>query len=208
MIDAVRKVLDTKSVIAGHLHGVGFDGPVIADALKTAATHSIKLSSLIDKKGALLEILQRVDLSPGNLRLTLILTPLISMKGRDAVCPLLVRDIPIQIRRRGVEMKLSIEGQKAHGKIDPVLIKAVARGNVWFEELRSGATRTIRDIATKFGVSESYVNSLLPLAFLAPDIVEDIIHGRQPTTLSGERLIKQLDLPSDWMEQRRVLGFT
>jgi hypothetical protein len=45
------------------------------------------------------------------------------------------------------------------------------------------------------------------LAFLAPDIIESILSGRQPTNLSLEKLTKQIDLPIHWEEQRQLLGF-
>jgi hypothetical protein len=45
------------------------------------------------------------------------------------------------------------------------------------------------------------------LAFLAPDIVEAILDGRQPLELTAERLIRNSRLPISWPEQRRALGF-
>jgi len=47
----------------------------------------------------------------------------------------------------------------------------------------------------------------MPIAFLAPDITEAILDGRQPTELSAARLKRMRDLPLDWQQQRRYLGF-
>ncbi len=47
---------------------------------------------------------------------------------------------------------------------------------------------------------------ILPLATLAPDIVEAILDGRQPDYLTVGRLEK--GFPIDWTEQRRTLGFS
>lgn len=77
----------------------------------------------------------------------------------------------------------------------------------WMEALRSGQHPTQAAIADMEGVSTRYVGQLLPLAFLAPDIVESILAGRQPVDLTAEKLIKQVELPLEWAEQRRVLGF-
>jgi DNA invertase Pin-like site-specific DNA recombinase len=207
VIEAAQQILNDKSMIAGCMHDAGFKGPVIADVLGIAIVQSKKLSSRTDSAETLYSILQRVDLSQGNMRLTLQLAPIVENQEKDAACPVLVKDIPLQIRRRGVEMKLVIEGPKVHSSTDPILIKAVARGRIWFEELQSGAIKTIHDIALKYNVSDSYIRALLPLAFLAPDIVEAIVQGQQPVTLTADRLIKHIDLPIDWAEQRRVLGF-
>jgi hypothetical protein len=51
------------------------------------------------------------------------------------------------------------------------------------------------------------VSRILPLAFLAPDIVEAILDGRQPPELTAARLKRMRDLPLDWQQQRRYLGF-
>lgn len=48
-------------------------------------------------------------------------------------------------------------------------------------------------------------DDLLPLAWLAPDITEAILEGRQPRGLTVKRLLAKL--PMDWEEQRWVLGF-
>jgi hypothetical protein len=47
----------------------------------------------------------------------------------------------------------------------------------------------------------------LPLAFLAPDIVEAILEGRQPIELTAARMMRIRDLPLSWAEQRQRLGF-
>jgi hypothetical protein len=52
-----------------------------------------------------------------------------------------------------------------------------------------------------------YATRLLRLAWLAPDIVEAILGGCQPENLTASRLIQDTRIPSDWPEQRRVLGF-
>jgi hypothetical protein len=43
----------------------------------------------------------------------------------------------------------------------------------------------------------------MPLAWLAPDLVEDILDGRQPARLTLSKLIKR-QLPMDWEAQRAL----
>jgi site-specific DNA recombinase len=50
------------------------------------------------------------------------------------------------------------------------------------------------------------MSRLLPLAFLAPDIVEGITSGRHPVDLTAHRLIRTIDLPIAWSAQRQLLG--
>jgi hypothetical protein len=46
---------------------------------------------------------------------------------------------------------------------------------------------------------------IILLGFLAPDIVEAILAGRQPVELTVSRLKRIGDLPVSWAEQRRLL---
>ena len=48
---------------------------------------------------------------------------------------------------------------------------------------------------------------LARFAFLAPDIVATILEGRQPDSLAARQLARMPELPLDWSEQRRILGF-
>ena len=56
-------------------------------------------------------------------------------------------------------------------------------------------------------MTDAYVCRLLPLTCLAPDIVEAIVLGRQPRTLTARGLGRLVSLPLNWTEQRRLLGF-
>ena len=57
------------------------------------------------------------------------------------------------------------------------------------------------EICAAEGLSDSYVGRLLPLAFLAPGMVEDILTGRQPAGLTANGLAWGGDLPARWEEQ-------
>ena len=48
-------------------------------------------------------------------------------------------------------------------------------------------------------------HKIIACAFLAPDIVETILEGRQPAGLTLAKLTYRL--PGDWTDQRRRLGF-
>ena len=72
--------------------------------------------------------------------------------------------------------------------MDRTLLKTVALGWVWFEEIKAGAT--MQAIANHEGITQRRVAHLVDLAFLAPDIVQAIVDGRQPPTLTADSLIK------------------
>ena len=87
--------------------------------------------------------------------------------------------------------------------VDLSLLKALARAHRWFDEIRTGRARSLVAIAAREG---RYVGRLIRLAFLAPDIVETIVGGRQPTTLTAEALTRSIELPLSWRLQRTTLG--
>src|SRR3984893_11314503 len=115
---------------------------------------------------------------------------------------------PTEIKRRGVEMRLIIEGLSAAPRnADPVLLKEIRRAHRCFEALVSGQVGSVAELATLEEISDRYVSSVLPLAFLAPDIVEAIAAGRQPPDLTAHRLIRAVELPIVWSAQNSCSGF-
>jgi DNA invertase Pin-like site-specific DNA recombinase len=83
------------------------------------------------------------------------------------------------------------------------LLLSIARGRVWVEELVSGQVTSTHAIAAREGLSERSVRMTLFLAFLTPDLVKAAVEGR---LTRGTGVTSFTDLPSDWAEQRRLLG--
>jgi hypothetical protein len=52
-------------------------------------------------------------------------------------------------------------------------------------------------------VNDSYLSRILRLTLIAPDIIEAILAGRQPTTLQLDELLRPL--PAAWSQQRSKL---
>ena len=91
---------------------------------------------------------------------------------------------------------------------DGNLIKLLAKAFDVREELFSGQCGSIESLARRTKASGSYMTCLVRLTYLAPDIIDAILRGRHPVTLSARRLITTTkDLPIDWAAQRRWLGF-
>lgn len=73
------------------------------------------------------------------------------------------------------------------------------------KKIIQGRASDVRSLARETGLTDRYVSKVFRCAFLAPDIVEDILAGRQPHDLSFDRLCQ--DVPLSWAEQRERLGF-
>jgi hypothetical protein len=77
------------------------------------------------------------------------------------------------------------------------------RAHRWKRLLEQGKCRSVSELAEAETVTRSFVNRLLRLTLLAPDILEAILDGRQPKEMQLGDLTRML--PSAWGEQRRRL---
>lgn len=145
-------------------------------------------------------IVDRVDLSATGFTLAL----KIEIEGTLLK---LSKHIPMQMKRRGVEMRLVIESQTTTAThSDPTLIKALGDARRWFEDLLSGKSESITAIARREKLDKRFASRALYLAFLSPRIVETILDGTQPLGFSTSSLCRKIDLDPDWDRQRIALG--
>ncbi|MCB4803397.1 DNA invertase Pin-like site-specific DNA recombinase [Methylobacterium brachiatum] len=83
------------------------------------------------------------------------------------------------------------------------LLVSIARARAWTEALASGRATDTAMLAARAGCSERHVRMLLPLAALAPDIVEAAIEGRLAAGYGAARLCRGLS--AVWAEQRKLI---
>jgi hypothetical protein len=93
------------------------------------------------------------------------------------------------------------------GFYDLPLMKTLAKAHALRELLTTGNAASLRDLAKRSGCDESRIRHLLPLAFMAPDIVTMILGGKQPRHVTVDRVVR-LGMPASWTMQRQVLGLT
>jgi hypothetical protein len=118
----------------------------------------------------------------------------------------LIIPIPTWLQRRGGrKLIMTPEGAATPARKpsrDETLVKALVRAHRWPRRIESEEARSITDLAEQEGITDAYVCRLLSLTCLAPDIVEAILHGRQP---NGLRLAETLgNGPLGWEEQRHA----
>ena len=206
---AAQQLLTDEPAIATAVEEAGTAVNRIPAILETTRTWCGKLQSSTEAAAALAALVHRIELSRDGLRLSLkVPMPAIGAENdptcRDAI---VTRFIPLQIKRRGVELRLVIAGAHTQRpKVDLALLKAVGRARRWFDRLASERATSLAAIASQEGVSARYVVRLIRLAFLAPSIVEMIAQGRQPAEFTVEMLTRRTVLPLEWAEQRRTLS--
>ena len=180
---------------AGDRGSDGRDGPDVVRALIDSVTVSRNTVSITLDRAAMVDALIE---SGARIERT-------SADDEDA--PPLTIDVPAQPLRCGKQVRLIVGDVSTRSRSpDPRLIRLIADAHCWFEDLRSGRATTIAEIAQRDRRQVSHVSRTLALAFLAPDIVEIILEGHQPPTLTVERLnARRQPVPIDWAEQRALL---
>ena len=205
---AARHILSDRAGLLEALEKSGIDSPDLRATLESASNFSRRLQNEADAVAALVEIVSKVEMRDDGLTVTLRIEVQCSRAGLRTSCNLdLSCFVPLRIKRRGVESRIIIAaGDDLPRKVDPALLKAVARSRGWFEELASGSVRSLAEIARRESISVRYVERLSRLAFTAPSIVEAICRGHQPAELNAETLLNRIDLPLEWPAQLKAIG--
>ena len=206
---AAVAMLSDESAITLALEPSRIDSDRLTCALKSSQIWLERLQSANESASALAELVASVDLSPDGIRLSLEL-PLLAIEAaedgkRDHVS--LSRMFPMEMKRRGIEIRIVLEGDCMATRFDRPLVKAVARARRWSQQLLSGQVPSIGAISRRERIAPRYVRDLLPLAFLSLRIVEAIVEGRQPPELTVIGLTRRIDLPLLWSAQEQVLVF-
>ncbi len=158
---------------------------------------------------ALRRIVERVDVAKDRLSARINLSNQLSIDGGgvfQSVAPFTIEQA-IVLARRGAALRLVLQGAAADARPpDTVLVEAIVKARMRFADWRDpGSSATISAVAARHGANVSDVSREMQLMFLAPDLVEQILDGRQPTALTANRLKRIGDLPLFWDEQTIVL---
>jgi hypothetical protein len=193
------------------LEGVPLHASAAEAILKSAQIFASRLHSESERAPTLATLVDRVDLRTDTIRLTLSLMALMpqgSTMQTDAKDLTVTQTLPLRLMRRGIGTKLIIDGVKdsASRDVHTALLRLVARSQGWFEALITGQARSLADLAKQEGLNERYVSSLLPLAFLAPSIIEDSAENRLPADFPLASMTNRTDIPIRWQDQIRAFG--
>jgi len=206
---AAYTLLGDEAAIANAALAIGLAEHQLPSLFSRAAAWMKRLPSDVEDGATLYALVDRVDLIATGIRVSLKLPNSITeeQQGANATELTLTRVFPMQIRRRGFETRLVIQGSRAPTPlVDLALMKAIARGHQWADDLLAGRVESVAVIAKREGVRANYVRRLLRLAFLAPGIVEAIATGHQPPELTAKALTERIELPLLWSGQERAVG--
>jgi site-specific DNA recombinase len=202
----MTEALQLKDTSADRLRRIFHRAAAVADELQAEAGERQRL--------LLSDLLERVTLGPTTIRIEVRRSELGRLVATLDAEPIACTPepfglyTPIQLQRRGVEAKLVMQfGGDRLPKPDARLVAVIADAHRWVYDLAEGRAASVRDLAQQNDRDAADISRTLPLAFLAPAIVEAILEGRQPVGLTPRGLERIGMLPHTWDDQRRRLGF-
>lgn len=135
------------------------------------------------KRDAVLTLIERIGVGPSQIEITLKPDSLRDASGQTGATLTLTQ--PIALRRRGVEMKLILEGKGTSSpEPDSTLLKALGQAHRWWRDLLDRRYGTMREIAQAYDSDERYVARVIALAFLPTSLTAQILAGTQPPEMT------------------------
>jgi len=120
-----------------------------------------------------------------------------------------ILSVPVRRSPSGREIRMLIDRADPFctAKPDARLIKLLIKAHRFNATLVGTGGTSFAALAKQDGVSPSYFTRLVRLSYLAPDIMQAILVGRQPSHLTADKLLAHSCLPLSWQDQRTLLGF-
>ena len=210
VLDALSHLLNDPQRLIENLGLSNLNASELQEMINAASGLSLDLKD----RETLTRLLKRVTLNPHSIDLEISKSAMRQLirkaddKKSESVSDTLTLSVPIELRKRGVETKIIMAPRTGEStRTDQNLIHLIAQAHGWWDQLKSGSASSVEAISEHTGICASEITRALPLAFLAPSIVEAILAGRQQTDLTLERLKRFKSLPTNWDDQHRVLGF-
>ena len=201
----------SSALVQGQAKNAGSVSRIPAEAVEAIVVKSLrdhlKLADPIDDRALIDTYVQRIDVEPEQLSLTLAqpATPGRRQPRKPQVLRIPWRKPPSKLRR-----ELLRPATPQHQTRRPIraetraaLVAAIARGRQWLNELLTDPAITIDLIAAREHCTPRKINMTISLAFLAPDLVKAALDGRLPDGIGIARLA---DMPAEWHRQYQALG--
>ena len=91
-------------------------------------------------------------------------------------------------------------------KPDASFVAALVKAFQWQDLVDQGVYTSPKELAEKENIEVTHVYRLMRLTMLAPDIIEAVLDGAQPRTLTLQNIVR--GFPVSWKEQRALYGFS
>jgi hypothetical protein len=210
VLDNIRRFLGDARQLRAILTAAGVPELDQLQALDRAETIAWQRSeaTVSDGRLQLRSLIERITIAEDGITIALAISALLGMLdcksngvANDQTHEL---SVPARLRRAGMEMRLVDERAAAAGP-DATLVRLLTKAWAIRNDMLRGDGRSLTEIAAAHSIGDSYAGRLLRIAFLAPEIVEAILAGKQPVGLTANRLATIPEIPADWAEQRMLI---
>lgn len=214
VLDRLRAFLSSTSAIADSLSAFGFDAHDLETILRSATTLSqhwfemspIELTKLVRSIVERVTVYgEKIEIGLNRAKIARVMEAAEKIPRDDSEPLLLVTEAKL---RRAGKGKLLVNETGAEPEIDQNLVALIKEAFSRRTKLFLGPHDSIEAMIERREITRCRLSSLVRLSYLAPDIVQAILAGRQPVGLTPTRLLKLSQrLPHDWKQQRSFLGF-
>ena len=184
----------------------------LAKADLTAAT--LRSGTAKAKHAIITQVLSQATLHEDRVDLTLSLNGLSNVLGitLDPSAAPITLSVPAHRQRRGHQIRLMIAGEGQQSQPVPApklgrddkLITLLAEAHAARRLVLGNPEISLVNLAKQQGKCRKHLGQLIELSCLAPDIVERVLAGKQPSSLTTAKL-RSSTLPLSWTEQRALL---
>jgi hypothetical protein len=185
------------SVLAqGRLSEAGSVRRVSASAIEALVVEALRTAypddAAVDERSLIASRVHRVVLRAGSIDVH---------PHPDRAAPIVLPwSPPVRRRQRAILRPSTSAGEPERGikaEARTVLLCAMARGRRWLAEVLDGSS--LEQIALREGGTTRHVAKTIPLAFLAPDLVQALIEARLPRGFSTKRIgAPELEWARQW----------
>lgn len=101
-------------------------------------------------------------------------------------------DIPIRLKRIQGGATMVIFPNASTKPVNVKILRAIAKGYIWNQLLVTGQVKSMKELVEVVGVNSRYISKLLPLAWLEPRLIENILEGREEESLQLATLLTSI----------------
>jgi DNA invertase Pin-like site-specific DNA recombinase len=206
VVGELKRFLGDRQRVAGALRSRSLKTNELKELLWTAEQIAGQLVQAAARHETVLKLVEQVVVSDAALSIEIKLAALMPAGAAPSKMAYQLK-VPVELlRRNGETAVIAVGASSDQAKPEPSLIKAIARGFTWFEDLAMGRADTVAAIAKREKVTDRYVSQLIELAFLSPRIVEGALRGARRLRVSTKQIVLDIELSSLWLEQERQLS--
>jgi DNA invertase Pin-like site-specific DNA recombinase len=176
-----------------------------AGVLRTMFANALSLSGRLGQVGEVMAavrfVVRDIIIRSDRIDLTLIAQALIPDQETDWIW-----HIALPARRPFREARLRIDAAAPEQRASEQLVDLLAYAYDARKLVEASPELSLNQLARREGRCRTQLAKLLRISWLSPRIVEAVIAGTQPPSLTRRTLLA-MDLPLDWAQQERMLGF-